>query len=180
VFQFFYGFFILLLLFIFHTAEVQNIILHIINSTIPIPYFMELLQVSGVTFLCISAYFYWKSKKIRNKLHLEFFHLLVFAIIFKSSSLIWGFAIYFVIWHSIPSIVDQIKFMNGSFSKKNFIAYCRSAGIYWLISILGIAIIYFTLKEEKLFNALFFSFLAAITFPHTVVISRMFQGKKGK
>jgi hypothetical protein len=59
-----------------------------------------------------------------------------------------------------------------------FIAYCRSAGIYWLVSIIGIALIYFTLKEEKLFNALFFSFLAAITFPHTVVITRMFRGKK--
>ncbi|WP_310558857.1 Brp/Blh family beta-carotene 15,15'-dioxygenase [Flavobacterium sp.] len=178
VFQFFYGFSILLLLFHFHTIKVQNIILNIVNATIPIPYFTLLLEISGITFLCLSAYFYWKSNKIRNKLLLEFFHLLVFAIIFKSSSLIWGFAIYFVIWHSIPSIIDQIKFMNGSFSKEYFIAYCRSAGIYWLISILGIALIYFTLKEEKLFNALFFSFLAAITFPHTVVINRMFQGNK--
>ncbi len=180
VFQFFYGVFILLLLFIFHTIEVQNIIFNIVNATIPIPYFMVLLQVSGIAFFCVSAYFYWKSKKIRNKLLLEFFHLLVFAIIFKSSSLIWGFAIYFVVWHSIPSIVDQIKFMNGSFSQKYFISYCRSAGIYWLISIMGIALIYFTLKEEKLFNALFFSFLAAITFPHTIVISRMFRRKKSK
>ena len=180
LFQFLYGFFILLLLFIFHTIEVQNIILDIVHASIPIPYFMALLQVSGLAFLCLSAYFYWKSNKIRTKLLLEFFHLLVFAIIFKSSSLIWGFAIYFVLWHSIPSIIDQIKFMNGSFSQKYFTAYCRSAGKYWLISIMGIALIYFTLKEEKLFNALFFSFLAAITFPHTVVISRMFRGKKGK
>jgi hypothetical protein len=43
------------------------------------------------------------------------FYLLLFTILFKSSSLIWGFAIYFVIWH-IPSIIDQIKFLNGSFS----------------------------------------------------------------
>jgi hypothetical protein len=47
-----------------------------------------------------------------------------------------------------------------------------------LVSIIGIAVIYFTLKEDQLFNALFFSFLAAITFPHTVVITKMFQGKK--
>jgi Brp/Blh family beta-carotene 15,15'-monooxygenase len=136
------------------------------------------LEVSGIIFIGLCAYFYWKKEIIRNKLLSEFFYFIVFAIIFKSSSLIWGFAIYFVIWHSIPSMIDQIKFLNGSFSIKYFISYCRSAGIYWLVSIIGIAVIYFTLKEDQLFNALFFSFLAAITFPHTVVITKMFQGKK--
>lgn len=178
LFQSFYGSVILFLLFIFHTTEVQNIILSIANISIPIPYFLLLLEVSGTIFIGLSAYFYWKLEKIRNKILLEFFYLIVFTIIFKSSSLIWGFAIYFVLWHSIPSIIDQIKYLNGSFSMTYFIAYCRSAGIYWLVSIIGIALIYFTLKEEKLFNALFFSFLAAITFPHTVVITRMFRGKK--
>ncbi len=178
LFQFVYGLSILLLLFIFHTKEVQSIILSIADINIPIPYFTTLLEISGIVFISLSAYFYWKSEKIRNKLLLEFFYLIVFTIIFKSSSLIWGFAIYFVLWHSIPSIIDQIKFLNGSFSIKYFIGYCRSAGIYWLVSIIGIILIYFTLKEDQLFNALFFSFLAAITFPHTVVINRMFQGKK--
>lgn len=179
-FQFFYGFSILLLLFIFHTLEVQNIIFDIVNSSIPIPYFTTLLELSGIVFISLSAYFYWKSEKIRNKMILEFFYLILFTIIFKSSSLIWGFAIYFVLWHSIPSIIDQIKFINGSFSIKYFITYCRSAWIYWLVSITGIALIYFTLKEEQLFNALFFSFLAAITFPHTLVITRMFRGRKNQ
>lgn len=178
LFQIFYGSVILFLLFIFHTNEVQGIIFSIANISIPIPYFLLLLKVSGTIFIGLSAYFYWKLKKTRNKILLEFFYLLVFTIIFKSSSLIWGFAIYFVLWHSIPSIIDQVKFLNRSFSMTYFIAYCRSAGIYWVVSIIGITLIYFTLKEEKLFNALFFSFLAAITFPHTVVITRMFRGKK--
>jgi Brp/Blh family beta-carotene 15,15'-monooxygenase len=178
IFQSFYGFVILFLLFIFHTNEVQNIILSIANISIPIPYFLLSLQISGIVFIGLSAYFYWKLEKIRNKILLEFFYLILFAIIFRSSSLIWGFAIYHVLWHSIPSTIDQIKFLNGSFSSKYFIAYCRSAGIFWLISITAIAIIYFTLQEEQLFIALFFSFLAAITFPHAVVITKMFHQKK--
>jgi Brp/Blh family beta-carotene 15,15'-monooxygenase len=178
LFQFFYGFSILLLLFVFHTHEVKNIILSIADINIPLSYFLLLLQVSGSIFIGLCSYFYWKIAIVRSKLLMEFFYLIVFAIIFKSSSLIWGFSIYFVLWHSIPSIIDQIKFLNGSFSIKYFIGYCRSAGIYWFVSILGIVLIYFTLKEDQLFNALFFSFLAAITFPHTVVINRMFQGKK--
>lgn len=178
LFQFFYGFVILQLLFIFHSSEVQSIILNIANISIPSLYFSILLQVSAIYLIGLSIYLFWKSEKIRNKLLLEFFYLVLFAILFKSSSLIWGFAIYFVMWHSIPSIIDQIKFLNGSFSMKYFIEYCKSAAIYWFISILGIVFIYYLCRGERLFNALFFSFLAAITFPHAVVITEMFRGKK--
>lgn len=180
VFQFLYGFIILQLLFVFHSSEVQSIILKIANIKIPSLYFDLLLQISSAAFIGLSAYLYWKLEKIRRKLLLEFFYLVLFAILFKSSSLIWGFAIYFVLWHSIPSIIDQIKFLNGSFSIKYFIAYCKTAGIYWLLSIVGIILIYYMCKEEQLFNALFFSFLAAITFPHALVITNMFGTKQTK
>ncbi|MFV8366255.1 Brp/Blh family beta-carotene 15,15'-dioxygenase [Flavobacterium sp. XS1P27] len=180
VFQFLYGFIILQLLFVFHSSEVQSIILKIANIKIPSLYFDLLLQISSAAFIGLSAYLYWKLEKIRRKLLLEFFYLVLFAILFKSSSLIWGFAIYFVLWHSIPSIIDQIKFLNGSFSIKYFITYCKTAGIYWLLSIVGITLIYYMCKEEQLFNALFFSFLAAITFPHALVITNMFGTKQTK
>jgi len=178
LYQFLYGFVVLFLLLVFHTVQVQSIILIITKVSIPIAFFWIFLQISGIAFISLSTYIYWKSETIRKKILLEFFHLIVFAIIFKSSSLIWGFAIYHVFWHSIPSLIDQIKFLNGSFSIKNFILYCRTAGIYWLVSILGITFIYIIIKEEQLFNALFFSFLAAVTFPHAAVITRMFSGKK--
>jgi Brp/Blh family beta-carotene 15,15'-monooxygenase len=178
VFQFLYGFVILLLLFNFHSSEVQNIILNIADINITDNYFIILLQVSGITFSGLSAYFYWITEKIRKKMLLEFFYLVLFAILFKSSSLIWGFAIYFVLWHSIPSIIDQIKFLYSNCSFKLFITYCKSALLYWGISILGISVLYFVFRQEQLFNALFFSFLAAITFPHALVITRMFSGKE--
>lgn len=177
LYRFLYGFVILSLLFVFHTIQVQNIISTITAFKIPVGYFWEILKASGIAFIFISCFLYWKLLKIRKKLLLEFFHLIVFAIIFKSSSLIWGFAIYFVVWHSIPSIIDQIKFLNGSVSKKHFLSYCKAAGVYWFVSILGIAFIYLVFNDEQLFNAVFFSFLAAITFPHVLVITKMFRKK---
>jgi Brp/Blh family beta-carotene 15,15'-monooxygenase len=178
VFQFLYGFVILLALFNFHSSEVQNIIFNIAEIKITDNYFIILLQVSAITFSGLSAYFYWITEKIRKKMLSEFFYLVLFAILFKSSSLIWGFAIYFVLWHSIPSIIDQIKFLYGNCSFTLFITYCKSALLYWGISILGISVLYFVFRQEQLFNALFFSFLAAITFPHALVITRMFSGKE--
>ena len=179
-FEFLYGIMILQLLFIFHINEVQTIILKIATITMPDPYFDLALQISSVAFISLSFYIFLKSEKIRSQLLIEFFYMLLFTILFKSSSLIWGFAIYFVLWHSIPSIIDQIKFLHGSFSFKNFIIYCITARIYWLVSILGIAGIYFICQDQQLFNALFFSFLAAVTFPHAAVITKMFGMKRKK
>ena len=92
-----------------------------------------------------------------------------------SASLIWGFAIFFIIWHSVPSIMDQIKFLYNEVNLENFKAYFKSAFLYWIASLFGIAVLYFIFKDEKIFNALFFSALASITFPHAFVIVNMYK-----
>lgn len=179
-YPFIYGIVILFLLFFFHSNEVKVIVTEIIRFKVPTLYINEILMTSGLIFLSISAYFYWKFESFRKKLQTELFLLVVFAIIFKTSSLIWGFAIYFIIWHSIPSILDQMNFIYGSFTLSNFIAYCRNAFAYWLASLFGIGLLYFVFRDEEIFNALFFSFLAAITFPHVLVILKMMHKKNTK
>lgn len=179
-YPFIYGIVILFLLFFFHSNEVKVIVTEIIRFKVPTLYINEILMTSGLIFLSISAYFCWKFESFRKKLQTELFLLVVFAIIFKTSSLIWGFAIYFIIWHSIPSILDQIKFIYGSFTFSNFIAYSRNAFAYWLASLLGIGLLYFLFRDKEIFNALFFSFLAAITFPHVLVILKMMHKKNTK
>jgi beta-carotene 15,15'-dioxygenase len=178
LFQCCYGLLILLLLFVFHIAEVQKIIHEITTKQIPSFYFTGALPVFGFAFLVFCTYFAVKSVGFRKQLFSELFYLLVFSIIFKSSSLIWGFAIYFGLWHSIPSIRNQIQFLYGKVSSKNVLRYIKEASLYWIISLVGLTILYFIFKDLQLFNALFFSFLAAITFPHVFVILKMFD-KKG-
>lgn len=172
-----YGIVLLFLLFFFHAQEVQNIITKIIRFEISMQYIDLILGSSGLAFIGLSAYFYYKFESFRNKLQKEFFLLLVFAVLFKTSSLIWGFAIYFIIWHSIPSIIDQIKFLNGTFDFNNFKTYCKNGFLYWFLSLVGIGLLYYLFSNEAVFNALFFSFLAAITFPHAYVIIKMSRRK---
>lgn len=179
VFEFCYGSVVLLLLFSFHLLEVQKIIFAISSSLVSTNFILFLLAFFGLFLTVFGIYFCMKTKKIRSQLAMELFHLLVFTIIFKSSSLIWGFAIYFVFWHSLPSIINQTKFLYGALNKTNFILYLKSALLYWIISLLAIASIYYLFSNEKIFNALFFSFLAAITFPHVLVIVKVF-GKESK
>jgi Brp/Blh family beta-carotene 15,15'-monooxygenase len=177
IYELVYGLLILFIIFTFQAKEVQNIIFAITSIEVPISSFLLILKIFLSLFILLSVYFYIRIENFKKYFFKELFYLLVFSIIFKASSLIWGFALYFIFWHSIPSMIDQITFLYGKFSFSNFKLYFRSAFIYWIVSLIGIALLYFIFKDQKIFNALFFSFLASITFPHVVVIIKMF-GKK--
>ena len=177
IFQLIYGMLILFLLFNFHEDEVQKVVFEITSKKIAIGIIPMVLKVILLFFISISLYLYISTKNFKKIIFTEIFYLIVFTIIFKVSSLIWGFAIYFIIWHSIPSIIDQLHYLYGKASYENFYIYFKSAFIYWLVSLIGIALFYFYLGDQKIFNALFFSFLAAITFPHVLVIIKMFEKK---
>ena len=87
---------------------------------------------------------------------------------------LWAIGIYFVFWHSIPSILEQSRYIYGKSDFKSIISYLKNAFVYWLISLIGLFIIYFFMKDfQNLLISIFFSFLAAITFPHAVIIFRI-------
>ena len=177
LFEFMYGLFILMLLFNFNIKEVQEVIQNITSIVVPKNYFTNGLIINSVALVALGIYYSNKLVEFKNRWMLETFYLLVFTVIFRVSSLIWGFAIYFIIWHSIPSIINQINYLNGEVSWNNFRKYIRSAFLYWVISLIGIATLYLLFKDIEIFNALFFSFLAAITFPHVLVIFILFKKK---
>ena len=178
ILQLVYGLFILLLLFQFHKQEVQNVIHTICEVVIPLYVFKNIVIAFGCLLAATFGYLFATQPSIQKRLGLEIFYLLVFTIIFLSSTLIWSFAIYFILWHSLPSMVDQTKFLFNKANKDSFKQYFKSAFLYWIVSLIGIAFLYFIFKDEKIFNALFFSFLAVITFPHVFVILKMFQSNK--
>ncbi len=177
VFQMLYGLIILFLIFTFHDKEVQKIILAITSIEVSVYSFSLVLKILFILFTLLSTFIYFKIELFKNYIFKELFFLVVFAILFKVTSLIWGFTLYFIFWHSIPSIMDQMKFLFGEVSLKNFKLYFRTAFVYWILSLTGIGLLYIYFKDQKIFNALFFSFLASITFPHVVVILKMFRKK---
>ncbi|WP_295335882.1 Brp/Blh family beta-carotene 15,15'-dioxygenase [Flavobacterium sp.] len=173
LFQLVYGLFIFALLFYFHQKEVTVIIGEIIHSPIKAFNFTYLLQFNGLLLIAFSLVMLWKNTIFKNQLPVNLVYLILFTIIFRNSNLIWAFAIYFIIWHSLPSIKDQICFLYGQYSFQNFVQYFKAAFLYWFVSVTGIALLYFLFRKEAVFTALFFSFLAAITFPHVLVIMKM-------
>ncbi|MGB1971752.1 MAG: Brp/Blh family beta-carotene 15,15'-dioxygenase [Flavobacteriaceae bacterium] len=109
-------------------------------------------------------------RSLRQVVLFEILLLAFIGLLFSRLSLILGFALYFVVWHSFPSVQDQLNFLypNDDKAKRKYIL---SSLPYWLLSIIGLFGVYFffDIKSDAFFP-LFFSFLAAITFPHTVVM----------
>jgi len=172
-----YGLFILFMVFYFNDEQVKMIIYEIANIKLNNLYADELLLVLGSSILIFLVVTFRQNKIERATILKELFTLLVLMIIFKSSTLIWGFTIYFIIWHSIPSLLEQISFAYGDFKRPHILKYTKAALPYWLVSLLGMGLLYFAFKDEKHFQSLFFAFIAAVTFPHAIVMLRMFSNK---
>jgi hypothetical protein len=70
--------------------------------------------------------------------------------------------------------MDQVQFLSGEISSKALWSYFRSSFLYWIISLAGLGILYYLFAgQDKLFFSILIYFLAAITFPHVVVMNRV-------
>ena len=96
-------------------------------------------------------------------------------LVFFTYELLPAFAIYFVFFHSIPSIIEQSDYLfDDSTKTENFKKFLLKGAVYWLLAIVFLVVMYLILKNNIDFSlAIFFSFLAAITFPHVLVIYKM-------
>ncbi len=168
----FYGLIILSILFYNNPVEVSIIIEEITNLKITKDFYFYGLVLSITISLFVIIILY-KNKRIRTHLLEEAVYLLIFFIVFYTASLLWAFAIYFIFWHSIPSLADQVYFLYGNYKKENFYNYIKSSFLYWLVSIIVLFVLYWIFQDEdKLFLSIFFTIIAAITFPHVFIITK--------
>ncbi len=176
LFYTFYGLVIFFLLFYLNQKEVTPIIYQITGIAIEKVVYLYTLAVSFTAF--IGIYFWWYVKKMIDvNIIKELFFLLVLAIVFRAASLLWAFSIYFVVWHSIPSLIDQIRFLHGTVNKVTLLKYLKNSFLYWFVSMMGLAVLYLIFQnQEGLFLSIMIYFLAAITFPHVIVMTRLNRG----
>tara|TARA_B100001250_G_C19659742_1_gene726487 strand:- start:105 stop:932 length:828 start_codon:yes stop_codon:yes gene_type:complete len=173
-FYFFYGGIVFLLLFIIKHEDVSIVISQITGINFESIFFQISFLIFFLFFFIIIFF-----KKEFTLLFIEIPLLLFFILVFSNSTLIYAFSFYFIIWHSLPSLKSQINNLYGEVSYASIYNYVKSSILYWLISIVGLfSFYYFFDIQSNYFLPLFFSFLAAITFPHVIVISLMFQTNK--
>ena len=113
-------------------------------------------------------------KNLRFSIPKELFYLLVIYVLFYNTNLIVSFASYFVIWHSIPSIHDQIHYLYKDVSKKTILLYLKKSGYYWAVSIAGLIflVLYAEIMGENFYRILY-SFIVSVTIPHIFLINNI-------
>jgi Brp/Blh family beta-carotene 15,15'-monooxygenase len=119
------------------------------------------------------------SKSIRGYLVDEFIFFILLFLLTLNSSLIFGFSIYFIFFHSVLSIKDQVKYIYGDDNSQYIKKYLISALPYFILALLFLIGFYLFIDFESLdILPIMFTFLAAITFPHVIVIEKMYSSMK--
>ena len=169
-----YGAFIFFLIFTTQYIEVALVIEKISGILLPYNFFLWSLISTGVLLLFIMMII----PSLRESLIKELFLLGLLSLLFHFGSLLFSFAFYFVVWHSIPSLKEQINYLYGDLKKTSIKKYLKASLLYWFASLvfLGLILNYIDFNADY-FLPMFFSFLAAITFPHTIVIGMMNKNK---
>lgn len=172
-----YGMVIFSMLFSTHQSDAQYLIVHMTGwdiSNIP----LNKISIALVAALFIS----WilQLKFFKKELFEELFYLLMFYVVFYNTELALSFGLYFVVWHALPSIKDQILIDGQTLGYQSAWRYFKQSYRYWLVSVFGIFLM--AQGYEYLGTALLpilFAALVAITFPHILLITSLFK-KIGK
>ncbi len=174
LFYMFYGGFIFSLLFFWQSGPSSLVIEQIVGLYIPVELWATVLVIlSLILFLWLIM-----NARLRSYLLWEFLLVLLLTVVFWRGTLILAFATYFVFWHSLPSLKSQMHYLYGNVHATAWWRYFKSGAVYWFLALLTLVCAYaFIDFSQPYFLSLFFVFLAAITFPHAVVMELMF-GKK--
>lgn len=168
-----YGLLVFAMIFYNSLSDVNEIMNQLVGSNFSSIQIDYLLYISLTCFVLLNAHYYLNKRFSLEYLLKEVFYLLLLFLVFKTTSLILGFAIYFIFWHSVPSILHQILFLSGYLTKTSVLIYVRKASLFWLISVIGMLLLYFFIPEIDLFATVVFIILFAVTAPHMWVMLQM-------
>ena len=145
---------------------------------------INFLNSSALNIILITASIVYISTLVINKYLTSFiFSEILFFVLFYflslSSTLILCFSVYFIFFHSILSIKDQVKYIYGSNDNNSLKRYLLNSMPYFILAIIFLILFYnYTEIDNSDLLPIIFTFLAAITFPHVIVIEKMYRSMK--
>jgi len=171
-----YGFLIFSLFILLKFNTVEKLILVLYGDTISYENFLYLALVNLGVIVGVS---FTQKLFLKLDLFIELVILILLIIIIKSTSFYFSFAIYFIVWHSIPSMEDQITLYYGYLNKHSIIQYLKKSFPFWVAAISGLFLYYFvvTTINENQSHTLLVPIIMATTVTHIIVMS-IFLNKK--
>jgi Brp/Blh family beta-carotene 15,15'-monooxygenase len=102
-------------------------------------------------------------------------------LLFWTTPLLLGFSVYFVFWHSLGTIRDQVEVLRRSDPSFNLPRYLWQLFPFTALSLLGLALMYWFLGD--LLNpganlGVLFLFVSIITVPHAILMNQFYNIEK--
>ena len=170
-----HGLVFFVIIFINNIDVVNDVLLSFNTISLNYTYLRILLIVLFLSYMSLLLL----SKSIRGYFVDEFIFFILLFLLTLNSSLIFGFSIYFIFFHSVLSIKDQVKYIYGDDNSQYIKKYLISALPYFILALLFLIGSYLFIDFESLdILPIMFTFLAAITFPHVIVIEKMYSSMK--
>ena len=170
-FYFSFGALIFFILFTLNSNEVSKIIFDITKYKVDKNFFPIIL---GFLLLVNTIFISINYQKLEKQILQQSILFIVMLLVFSFFDLLPAFAVYFVFFHSIPSIIEQADYLFEESSVDSFKLFIFRGLVYWILAIVFLIVLYLIVKDRiDLSLGIFFSFLAAITFPHVLVIYKM-------
>ena len=171
----FHGLTFFLVIFINNIDAVNDVLTSF--NTIFFDYFV--LQTLLVILFSIYMFILLSFELLRRYIIREFLFFLLFYFLTMNSTLIYGFSIYFIFFHSILSIKDQVSYIYEDDKPQYIKKYLINALPYFLLALFFLIGFYLFVDIESInILPIIFTFLAAITFPHVIVIEKMYSSMK--
>jgi len=171
----FHGLTFFLVIFINNIDAVNDVLTSF--NTIFFDYFV--LQTLLVILFSIYMFILLSFELLRRYIIREFLFFLLFYFLTMNSTLIYGFSIYFIFFHSILSIKDQVSYIYEDDKPQYIKKYLINALPYFLLALFFLIGFYLFVDIESInILPIIFTFLAAITFPHVIVIEKMYSTMK--
>ena len=164
-----------IIIFMNNLVAVNEVLASFYISSLNYSYLALSLFSVSIVYCFLLAY----NKILRNHFINEISFFVLLFILTLNSTLIYCFAIYFIFFHSLLSIKDQVKFIYNDDKPTSIKKYIRSSMPYFILALTFLLIFYFFVDLQKVnLLQIIFTFLAAITFPHVLVIEKMYSHKK--
>lgn len=107
----------------------------------------------------------------------EMANYLVLSLVFVNTPLLLGFAIYFVGWHSMSSVMDQVRFFRerlGSYTLKDYMAGTLPLSLAAIAGLAGIVGVQAGMGMGFRIGVVFV-FISVVTLPHMILIDQLYQ-----
>ena len=154
-------------------------------TSLSVGYDLVLALPRTLLILNIWALFYIFSENLISKkeLLLQVTGLVLLMLMYYSLPLILGFTIYFVLWHSFGSMIDQVKFIRAksvNFSWSNYFKNALPNTIIAILFIISCFSINYYFKLNFTIVQIFFVILSLFTLPHILLIEQLYTTKKNE